>query len=59
MRWALTKFCLLNPSIVEYSTTEEARKAIETLNETQLNGRTVFVREVSAAVAWRQPRPVT
>ena len=31
--------------IVEYSSQDEARKAIDTLNETELMGRTVFVRE--------------
>lgn len=31
--------------IVEYSTPEEAQKACETLNDTELNGRTIFVRE--------------
>ena len=32
--------------LVEYSTTEEAEKAIEVLNDTLLSGRRIFVREV-------------
>lgn len=31
--------------IVEYATEEEAKKAVETLNDTELNGRQIFVRE--------------
>jgi RNA recognition motif-containing protein len=31
--------------IVEYSTVEEAKKAVLTLNDTELNGRQIFVRE--------------
>jgi RNA recognition motif-containing protein len=31
--------------IVEYATAEEAKKAVLTLNDTELNGRQVFVRE--------------
>jgi RNA recognition motif-containing protein len=31
--------------IVEYSTVDEAKKAVLTLNDTELNGRQIFVRE--------------
>ena len=31
--------------VVEYETAAEAQKAIETLNDTELNGRLMFVRE--------------
>jgi hypothetical protein len=34
--------------VVEYRTPEEARRAIQTLNDTQLLGRPVFIREVPA-----------
>jgi len=32
-------------AIVEYGTTRDARRAIQEFNETELNGRTIFVRE--------------
>lgn len=32
--------------MVEYRTPEEARRAIQTLNDTHLLGRPVFIREV-------------
>lgn len=34
-------------SVVEYRTASEARKAIEELHDTMLNGRQIFVREVA------------
>lgn len=40
-------------SIVEYSTPEEAQKAISELTNKQLDGRQVFVREVCCLPSWK------
>lgn len=40
-------FDQFNFRVVEYRTPEEARRAIQTLNDTHLLGRPVFIREVS------------
>lgn len=50
---------LFSHSIVEYSTPEEAQRAIKDLSDTPLLGRPVFIREVRPIVmkaTWRRLR---
>ena len=44
--------------IVEYSNPEDAQRAIAELNDTELEGRKIFVREVSALCVFSRAREV-